>query len=183
MSSIEEKNSKIVYILFIIIALLSSLLLYFIFFNKNNIECEKCSNIIEEEPKYQLINYSNFIFEMPIEWNFVEDYNISNSNKSIFINIKSLDEDYNEFISNEYQISFLEEIQTSDDIKISNLKKEDNYYLYEGFYNDYRYLIIAIGNDDKTILIKTQFIDEVTYRKEKAKVFDFSLSGIKKSED
>lgn len=182
MSSIEEKNSKIVYILFIIIVILSGLLLYFIFFNKNNIECEKCSEVIEE-PKYQLINYSNFVFEMPVEWNFVEDYNISNSNKSIFINIKSLDEDYNSFIENEYQISFLEELQTSDNIKISSSKKEDNYYIYEGFYNDYRYLIIAIGNDTKTLLIKTQFIDEVSYRKEKKNVLDFSLSSIKKSED
>ena len=58
----------------------------------------------------------------------------------------------------------------------------DNYYLYEGSYNNYNYMIVAIGNDKKTVLVKAQFIDKVTFDKLKNDVIDFSLTGITKSD-
>ena len=178
----EEKNNKLVYILFIIIMVLIGLLSYFVFINKNKKECDKCM-VVEEPPKisYQLINYSNFTFKMPIDWEFIndsEEYEITNKNNNIFISFEVLNEGYNSFISDEVQLSFLENVQTSDNIKIVQLKKYNNCYLYEGTYNNYDYLMIAIGNENKTILIKAQFLDKISFNNQKNKVIDFALSGV-----
>lgn len=185
---VKEKDSKLSYVLIIIILVLSSLLIYSFFFNNKKEECEsKCSAPvveIEVDPKYQLINYEGFRFKMPLNWDFVSDkneYNIADKEETLFITLGYVDKDYDSFASNEYQSIFLENIQTSDNIKVEP-KKMDNYYLYEGSYNNYNYMIVAIGNDKKTVLVKAQFIDKVTFDKLKNDVIDFSLTGITKSD-
>lgn len=186
---VKEKDNKMTYILLIIIAILVSLLVYFLFIKECKTDCEECTNSvieIEVEPKYQLINYSGFRFKMPLNWDFVSEnneYKLSNTEGNLFISFEELLEDFEVFKSNEYQINYLEKIQTSDNIKIDNSKNLDNYYLLEGKYNDYNYLIIAIGNSKKTILVKTQFIDKVTYDKEKDSIIDFVLTSLKKDEE
>ena len=177
----NEKGNKTIYILFIIIAILISLLLYFIFLNKDKRECDKCNVPIENQDKYlyQLINYSNFSFKMPIDWKFVDDsdeYGITNTDNSIFISFEVIDTSFSTFASDDFQISYLENIQTNNNIKINQLKKFENYYLYEGTFNDYDYLIIGKGNEKRTILIKTTFLDKVSYNKHKDNVIAFALS-------
>ena len=183
---VKEKDSKIVYVLFIVIIVLLSILIYFIFFNKCEESCVNCkvSPIeIEVEPKYQLFNYSGFKFKMPLDWDFVnENINISNKEETIFITFNVEDIEYDTFISNEYQTRFLEKLQTSDNIKIDITKNLNNYYVFEGNLNNYNYLIVALGNDKKTILVKTQFIDKVTFDKMKDSIIDFATSSIEISE-
>ena len=185
---IKEKDNKLVYILIIIIAILLSLLIYFAFIKnckEKNEDCIKPAVPVDIKPKYQLINYAGFKFKTPLDWDFVNDsndYSISNSEETIFISFENLEVDYETFISNEYQINFLEKLQTSDNIKIINTSKENDYYAYEGDFNNYNYLIIALGNDKKTILVKTQFIDKVTYNKSKNDIIEFAISSINKSE-
>ena len=183
---IKEKDNKSVYILIIVIAVLASFLVYYMFFNKCSKSCDNCSNTPnenEEDPKYQWFNYSGFKFKMPLDWGFVnENINISNKEESIFISFSVIDEEYEIFTSNEYQTRFLEELQTSDNIRIDNTKKQEEYIVYEGVLNNYDYLIVALGNDTKTILVKTQFIDKVTFNKMKKTIIEFAKSSIEKSE-
>ena len=183
---VKEKDNKIVYVLIIIIAILISLLIYYMFFNKCEESCVNCkvSPIeIEVEPKYQLFNYSGFKFKMPLDWDFVnENINISNKEETIFISFGVEDVEYETFISDEYQIRFLEQLQTSDNIKIDSTKNYDNYYVFEGNLNNYNYLIVALGNDKKTILVKTQFIDKVTFDKMRDSIIEFATSSIEISE-
>ncbi len=185
---IKEKDNKCIYVLILIIAILLSLLIYFIFFNKCENKKEKCENQtieVEVDPKYQLVNYYGFVFKMPLEWDFVKDSNensISNKEESIYISFDLVDIGYDTFISNEYQTNFLEKLQTSDNIKIDNSKSQDNYYTFEGTFNNYKYLIIAIGNESKTILVKTQFIDNVTFDNMKNNIIDFAINRFEKSD-
>ena len=184
---VKEKDNKLVYVLFIVVAILLSLLIYFIFFKdckKKSDDCKTPTIEIEVEPKYQLVNYSGFKFKMPLNWDFADDnndYTIADNNETIFITFDKVDIEYETFTSNEYQDNYLEQLQTSDNIKIDNSKKEDNYTIYEGSFNNYAYLIVAIGNDSKTILVKTQFIDKITYNDHKNDIIEFATSSIEKS--
>ena len=187
---VKEKDNKIVYVLILLIAILLGLLIFFAIFNKKECEeCKKCDDSpieIEVEPKYQLINFAGFRFKMPLNWDFVSDnstYTISDNESKIFISFEEIKEDYEIFSSTDYQLNFLEKIQTSDNIKIDKSEKLDKYYLYEGKYNDYNYLIIAVGNDKKTVLVKTQFIDKLSFDNEKNNIIEFVLTSIKKSEE
>lgn len=184
---IKEKDNKIIYVLILIIAILIALLVFFAFFKecKNNCDnCEKSTIEIEVDPKYQLVNYAGFTFKMPLDWNFVGDdsNNISNKEEKLFINFELINYDYNTFISDEIQRAFLESFQTSDNIKIDNTQKQDNYYLYEGSFNSYNYLVVALGNDKKTVLVKTKFVDKIAFDELKNDVIDFVISSISKDE-
>ncbi len=185
----KEKNKPIIYILSIITIVLIIILLYTIF-TKNNCDEElQCSSVtikeIEVEPKYQLINYNGFRFKMPLNWDFINNdnkYEIADKDDKLYIFFNIENVDFNLFISNEYQRQFLELIQTSGDIKI-NLNKvkeesEKKYYLYEGSYNDYDYLIVAVGNKEKTILINAKFIDKISYNELKEEVINFAFTAI-----
>ncbi len=192
-SSIIEKekkcNNKLIVILSIIIVILIIVLLY-MFFNKNSCDEHQCSSVtikeVEIDPKYQLINYNGFRFKMPLEWDFINSdnnkYEIADKEDKLYIFFNTIDVNYEMFDTGEYQKEFLESIQTSGDIKIDNVKEkeEDNkkYYLYEGKYNDYDYLIIVIGNNDKTILINAKFIDKISYNELKEEVIEFALTAI-----
>ena len=103
--------------------------------------------------------------------------------ETIFITFDYLEEDYEIFKSNEYQINYLEKVQTSDNIKIDSSKEIENYFIYEGSYNNYKYLIVAFGNENRTIFVKTQFIDKVTFDNLKDKVIEFAISSLEKSEE
>lgn len=184
---VKEKDNKIVYVLILVVAILASFLVYFAFFNKCSDNCEKCENStieIEVEPNYQLVNYVGFKFKMPLDWDFVGDlsYTISDKDESIFISFDSINYDFESFTSDEIQKNFLESLQTSDNIKIDKSTKQDDYYLYEGTFNNYNFLIIAIGDSKKIVLVKTQFVDKVAYEKLKDNVIEFAKSGIQKAE-
>ena len=109
----------------------------------------------------------------------IDDYEISNKDENIFISLESIGVSYDEFVSDTYLKQYLEDIQTSGNIKIEkSLNKEKDkkdYYLLEGTNNSYIYVITVIGNDEKVILIKTQYIDNVSYEKLKDVVVDFLL--------
>ena len=192
-SSVIEKekkcNGKPIVILLIVIVILLIVLLY-MFFNKNSCDELQCSSVtikeVEVDPKYQLINYNGFRFKMPLEWDFINSdnnkYEITDKDEKLYIFLNTIDVNYEMFDTGEYQKDFLESIQTSGDIKIDNVKeKEENgnkYYLYEGKYNDYDYLIVVIGNNEKTILINAKFIDKISYNGLKEEVISFALTAI-----
>ena len=179
-----EKNKNSLVIPFIIVIIFLIIIIVILLFNTKSKEL-KCDAPIEKEvikeinPDYQLINYQGFRFKMPLDWNFVgsnNNYEISNNDESLFITLDYLTEDYSLFVTDEYQKKFLENIQTSSNTKIENSKNNDKYYYYEGFNNDYNYIIIAVGNNEKVILIKAQFINKVSFDKFKDQVINFSTS-------
>lgn len=185
------KSSKKIFIgLIIVIVILLSIISYLLFFKKNK-DCLKCSAVtvkeVEVDPKHQFINYQGFKFRMSLDWDFVisdKDYTISNKEENLVINLTNIDIDYETFISSTYQKEYLEKIQTSDDIIINKSSKENkdgvDYYIMEGTYNSYNYLIVAIGNDRKTVLVNTQFLNKVSFDKLTPSVIDFAISPLKK---
>lgn len=193
-SSVIEKNKNnnlLIISLLLTIIILLGLLCYYMFFKKDNKEAE-CSSVsvkqveVEVEPKYQYINYQGFKFKMPLDWDFVSNdnsYEISNDEETLFMSLESINVSYNEFIASSYQKAFLEELQTSGNIKIeksSNMDKDKkDYYLMEGTNNNYNYMITVIGNDEKVVLIKTQFVDKLSFDKMKDSIIDFSISALK----
>ena len=186
---VKEKDNKLLYVLVIVILILLSLLIYFIFFNKKEDKCDSCCSApvieIETDPKYQLINYEGFRFKMPLDWDFVSNdsiYSIVDKEEKLFITLDKEEKDYDSFVSNEYQNIFLENIQTNNNIKIEKSMKESNYYLYEGNFNNYYSLIVAIGNEQKTIIVKAQFIDKVSYDELKNSLIEFATSSIETNE-
>lgn len=193
-SSVIEKNKNnnlLIIVLLLTIIILFALLCYYMFFKKDNKEAE-CSSVsvkkveVEVEPTYQYINYQGFKFKMPLDWDFVNNsnlYEISNDEETLFISLESIDISYDEFIADTYQKKFLEELQTSGNIKIEKSSSMDkdkkDYYLMEGTNNNYNYIIAVIGNDEKVILVKTQFVDKLSFDKMKDSVIDFSISALK----
>lgn len=191
-SSVIEKEKKnnyyLVGSLIIIIMILSSFCIYFLFFRTCEND-EKCEEVIvkEIEVKYQLINYRGFKFVMPLDWDFVsnsDDYLIANSDNNLLISFDSVSMDYDSFLTDVYQKSFLENIQLLNNFKVEKTSqgaKEDiSYYLYEGTKESYNYMIVAIGNEYKTILVEAQFQDNVSYNKNKESIIDFAISSLKK---
>lgn len=184
----KDSSKKIFIGLIMVIIILLAIISYFLFFKKSK-ECPKCSAVtikeVEVDPKHQFINYQGFKFKMSLDWDFVisdKDYTISNKEENLVINLTSLDIDYTTFISSTYQKEYLEKVQTSDNIIINKSNKENknnvDYYIMEGTYNSYNYLIIAIGNDKKTVLINSQFLNKVSYDKLKSSVIDFAISPL-----
>lgn len=184
----KSSTKKIFVFLIVIIVLLVSLVCYFIFFKKTS-ECPKCSAVtikeVEVASKHQYINYQGFKFKMSLDWDFVvaeNNYTISNKEENLVLNLTTLNVDYTSFTSSLYQKNYLEELQTSDNITINSSNKEKrndvDYYIMEGTYNNYNYVIIAIGDDKKTILINAQFLNKVSYDKLKPSVIDFAISPL-----
>ena len=193
-STIEKtkKNNNILIIsLLLTIIILFVLLCYYMFFKDRDKE-SICSSFavktveVEVEPKHQYINYQGFKFRMPLEWDFVSTdnkYEISNKDENLFISLESIDLSYDEFKSSSYQKQFLEELQTSGNINIDKEKATEKdkkeYYILEGTNNNYNYIITVVGNDEKVILVKTQFKDKVAYDKLKNSVISFTISALK----
>ena len=181
----DNKRKKFLVIPFILIIVLLLILIIILLINRkdNNLKCDapiEKEIIKEKEPTYQLINYQGFKFKMPLDWSFVghnNNYEISNDDESLYITLDYIEEDYSIFITDEYQKRFLENIQTSSNTRIELSKYNDKYYYYEGLNNEYNYLIIAIGNNEKVILIKAQFINKLSFDKLKQGVIDFSISN------
>ena len=187
----EKKNDskKIIWILLGIIFVLIFALIFVIIDKENSNDKLKCSSVtikeVEVDPKYQLINYNGFRFKMPLDWNFVSvdnKYEIVDNDEKLIIELASIDVGYELFSSSEYQKDFLEYIQTIDNIKIDSAKevvREDKkYYYYEGTNNSYDYLIVAIGNKDKIILVNVKFRDKLALNDLDDTVVDFSLSAL-----
>lgn len=187
----EKKNNNrfvIIFLVVIIIILLISIFLI-LFLKPKKKECPICSSVtikeVEVEPKYQLINYNGFRFKMPLNWNFVSTdnkYEVTDIDSKLFISFNYYDTDYSLFSSKEYQKMFLETLQTSGDIKIDNSEELEynslKYIVYYGTSNSYNYMLVAIGNEEKIILISSQFVDKLSYDNLKKSVIDFALSSL-----
>jgi diphthamide synthase (EF-2-diphthine--ammonia ligase) len=189
---IENNNKKLIYILCVFVVELLGTSIYGLFIKKCE-ECPMCSAVsikeVEVPPTYQVANYQGTAFKMPLDWNFVDQkdkYAITNKEENIFINIETLQVSFEEFVSSQYQKTYMENLQTSNNIKInksSDIKEEDkNYYLMEGTYNSYDYMIVAVSKNDETVLVKVQFYDNVSYDKLKDVVLKFALSPLNKHE-
>lgn len=194
-SSIIEKEKKdnknlVIYFLLFIILILGSILIYHLYLKEKEKKCPICSAVtikeIEVEPKHQIINYQGFRFRMPLDWDFVtkdNKYEIINKESNLLIFMDNLEIDYSIFSSEEYQKRFVELYQTSTNVKIekSNLRNDNglSYYLFEGTMDSYDYIGIAVGNENKVILINAQFADKVSYDKLYQSVIDFALSIVK----
>ena len=187
-SNIKNENNKktIILVLAIIIVLLISIIVIMMV-TASNKNCPVCDSVtikeVEVEPKYQLINFEGFKFKMPLNWNFVSNdnkYEIADNESKIFISLNNNNIDFNSFSDKEYQKKFLEELQTSSDIKIDKVeeKKEENfnYIVYYGTASSYNYLLVAFGNENKTILVNTQFVDKVAFDTTKDTIIDFVKS-------
>jgi hypothetical protein len=189
---IENNNKRLIYVLCVFIVVLLGTSIYGLFIKKCE-ECPMCSAVsikeVEVPPTYQIANYQGAAFKMPLDWNFVnqkDKYAITNKDENIFINIETLAVTYTEFTSEQYQKTYMEELQTTNNIKInksSNIKEEEkNYYLMEGTYNSYDYMIVAVANNEETVLVKVQFYDNVSYDKLKDDVLNFAISPLSKHE-
>lgn len=186
-SSVIEKEKKdhknlVIILLVLVILVLLLVLSYFVFFKEEKAS-GKCSDVeikeVEVEPKYQYINYQGFKLKMPLEWDFVSldnVYEISDSDSKIHIELDYLEEDYNKFIEKDYQKTYLEELQTSDDITINSSEEKDNYYIFEGTKDSYDYILVAVGNENKTILVNAIFQDKVSYNNYSKDVIKFATS-------
>ncbi len=192
-STIEKtkNNNKLIISLLLTIIILFILLCYYMFFKDRDKE-SICSSFavktveVEVDPKHQFINYQGFKFRMPLDWDFVSTdnkYEISNKDENLFISLESENVSYDEFKSSGFQKQFLEELQTSGNIKIEkekiSEKDKKEYYLFEGTNNNYNYMITVIGNDEMVILVKTQFKDKVAYDKLKNSIIKFTVSALK----
>ena len=185
----EKKNNNRVIIISLVIIIIVLLICIFLMLLKPNKEkCPICSSVtikeVEVEPKYQLINYNGFRFKMPLNWNFVSTdnkYEISDVDSKLFISFNYYDTDYSLFSSKEYQRMFLESLQTSGDIKIDSSEElefnKSKYIVYYGTSNSYNYMLVAIGNEEKIILISSQFVDKLSFDNMKNSVIDFVLSS------
>lgn len=185
-----KSNKAVVIIMLVIILGLLGGLSYFVFFKEEK-ECEVCKKcpkpepeIIEKEPTVQYINFSGYRFEMPLDWNFEgdsEDYKFTNEKENIYVLISKLDDiTYSTFISEEYQKIYVEKLQSDYDIFINNKeeKKKDNknYYIMEGTFESYNYIIIVTENEDGIFLTEAQFESNSVYTNKKQEVIDFAIS-------
>ena len=185
----ENNNSKYINIILLSIIVILIIIIIIIIFNKDEKNCPICdstnNNETVIEPSYQLINYDGFRFKMPLDWNFVSNsnkYEIADKESKVYIYLKSSNMGYESFSEKDYQKEFLEALQTSDDIKIDGSEEKEegnsNYILYFGTASSYNYLLVAIGNEEKTILINAQFVDKLSYDTLKDKVIEFAKTAI-----
>lgn len=200
-NSEEKKKNKdnkifIIIILSVVTIILLSVVLYFIFFKEEK-KCEVCNcpkpetkveiQYVEKEPTIQYINFLGYRFSMPLDWNFEGDgqeYKFINGEENVYVLISSVDSiDYDTFVSSDYQKVYLEELQTSYDISINRkeekTKEEINYYLMEGLYDSYDYMIIVTKTDEGIFLTEAQFENNSVYTNKKQEVIDFALSYLK----
>ena len=191
-----EKNKKskkglvTIILLILIIILLAMTLVYLLIFKeeKKCEVCEKCPEpeveIVEKEPTYQYINFDGYRFKIPLDWNFEGDssnYRFINEEENVYVLISNLDTvSYSTFVSEEYQNVYQEKLQTDFNISISNGEEKslDNkyYYLIEGTYESYKYIVVVTENSNGIFLTEAQFENNSVYTNKKQEVIDFSLS-------
>ena len=191
-----EKNKKskkgliAIIVLILIIILLATFLVYLLVFKeeKKCEVCEKCPEpeveIIEKEPTYQYINFDGYRFKIPLDWNFEgnsSDYRFINEEENVYTLISNVDTvSYSTFVSEEYQKIYQETLQTSYSISINNSEEKTldgkYYYLMEGIYESYKYIIIVTENSNGIFLTEAQFENNSVYTNKKQEVIDFALS-------
>lgn len=185
----QKKNIILPIILIVIILILLAVICYFLFFKEEK-KCDECNcpkpeiKYIEKEPTIQYINFNGYRFSMPLDWMFEGDtseYKFINKEENMYILISDLTEvNYETFISEEYQKVYLEKLQTDYDIAINkSIEKEKNdveYYLMEGTYNSYDYIIIVTEKEDGIFLTEAQFENNSVYTSKKQEVIDFAIS-------
>lgn len=189
----KKTNIILIFVLLFIIVVLAIFLCYFLFVKKDK-ECEVCLKcpeqevkVIEKNPTVQYINFDGYRFSIPLDWNFegdTSDYKFTNKNESIYVLISNLDTiSYSTFVSSEYQKVYLERLQSDYDIFITNsnekVKDKDKYYLMEGTYESYAYIIVVTENNNGIFLTEAQFKNNSVYNSKKREVIDFALSYMK----
>ena len=178
-SVIEKKrNNKVgLYILLSFIGLFCAVVCFVVLINKK----EKLENSTNDKViQYQLISYDNYNFKMNNDWTLFNGSEIKNNKETMHISLSTLDVPFEEFTSSEYQKEFLESYQTDNNLIINKTDKEiveDKEYFYmDGFSNSYNYYVVVIGDENKVVLISSEFIDKITYTDLKQDLIDFALS-------
>lgn len=209
---IKENNKPLIAVLVVIILILGSITCYLAFIKEekecpkcpDQKECEKCQKceVCEEceecefefvgsEQVYQYINFKGYHFAMPIDWTFMGDtdeYKFINEDEDIYVQISELEIKYEDFIAEDFQKKYVETLQNDYDITINKRyeKKEEleeiSYYVLEGLYESYDYIIIVVEKEEEIFLIESQFKDSFTYSNKKQEVIDFALSKNKNSD-
>lgn len=195
----QNKKIKFMAILSLSMIILGIILGYFLFY-KEEIkckvcnECEKCAEptieYIEKEPTTQLINFKGYRFLMPIDWNFegnTDDYKFINEEENLYASIAKLDNiEYETFITKDYQNTYLEKLQTAYNIEIikkyEEEKDEIKYYVLEGTFESYQYMIVVTKNDTGIFMTEAQFKNNSVLTAKKQEVIDFTLSSNKNDE-
>ena len=193
-ASIKTSEKDIGSIIFfgVVITVLLLFLVYFIFI-KDNKKCEVCKHcpdideeikVIEKEPTVQYINYKGYRFAMPLDWKFSDnsgEYKFTNESKNIYVTMKDLDDvTYESFIKEEYLKTYIEKLQTEEDLTIKKheekLDEGTYYYVLDGSKSSYPYTIIAVEKENGVILIETQYINNMSYNSKKEEVAKFATS-------
>lgn len=194
-----EKNRKtkkgivtIILLIIIIIALSTTLVYLLVFKEEKECEvCEKCPEpeveIIEKEPTYQYVNFNGYRFKIPLDWNFEGDsseYRFINEEENVYVLISNLNSvSYSTFSNDDYQKIYQEKLQTDYNISINNAEEkildDKNYYLMEGTYESYKYIIVVTENSNGIFLTEAQFENNSVYTNKKQEVIDFALSYTK----
>lgn len=187
----EHKPFKKVYItiailtISVVILILISLFLGYKLHKKRNIKCDNNIKVVETaiEPDYKYINYEGYTFKIPLDFSFSSinsEYKLINSNKTIYISFSKEDILYSEFTSANYQKEYIEKLQQENNILIkkSSSRKNNNidYYLLEGTYDTYSYMIIILNREDGIFKIEVQYIDNTILNSNRDKMIDFALS-------
>ena len=207
-----KNNKVLIAILVVIILTLGSITFYLTFLKEEKEcpkcpeqkECEKCQKceVCEEceecelefvgsEQVYQYINFKGYHFEMPIDWKFMGDtdeYKFINDDEDIYVLITENDTKYEEFVAENFQKKYVETLQNEHDITINKRYEKVHetegitYYILEGLYESYDYIIVVVEKEDGIFLIESQFKDSFTYSNKKQEVIDFAISKDKNSD-
>lgn len=189
----NTKNNKGFIILTLIIFLFAFLTIYlgYELHSSKEVECicEEKTKVVEKiiEPSYQLINYDGNIYKLSLDYSFYSSdnvYNFLNNDKTIYIKLSKItDVSFDTFITSDYQKEYVQNLQMNKNIIIrsSGLKTENDisYYILEGEYDSYSYMIIATKNKEEIILTEVQFESKVALNSKKNELIDFALSYIK----
>lgn len=193
-NTIKDKNIYSLlkkYIVFIV--------LFFLFFSffmcfvlnyklkKANDECTKCEEVIKvvESDNYKLIDYEGYNMKIPLDYSFTSgngNYNITNSDKTIYIHMEKTDINYEMLIDENYQKEYIQEMQHQKNENISINHSENStyggkkYLLFEGSHDTYSYMIIALPFDNASLICSIDFLDNSVLNKNKQRVIDMILS-------
>jgi len=191
-SSNNSKKNKIVIIILLVIILMLALGLFYFLFIKKEKECDKCEctpeiKFVEKKPTIQYINFNGYRFSIPLDWSFegnTSDYKFINNAENMYVSISSLDTiTYDLFISSDYQKMYIEKLQSESDIFINHKEEKSveelKYYIMDGTYDSYNYVIIVTENENGVFVINAQFENNSVYTNKKDEVINFAVSYVK----
>ena len=188
----NEKQGKVRGILLVIVSLLlvCSLLLNALQYIKcRKKECE------EQEPQEiekivisKTINIEGYEFSFDDKWNLNIDkdkLSLSNKDQTANIHFELNDYNYETLIKEEKIKQYIEDLQVNDNVTINTYKEEirndSKYYYLEGTNKEnYPYVNILVGKEEKTFSIKGVFENSKALEQYKTTIVDIILNAKKK---